>query len=56
VEEAVESLPASWFDRETLRRHLGQHRSGRRDHGRLLWSLLVLEHWRRRHDVEETLA
>ena len=28
------------------------HRSGLRDHSHLLWSLLVLEHWRRRHGVE----
>ena len=34
-----------------LRRRLQEHGSGARDHGRLLWSLLVLEHWRRRHEV-----
>ena len=53
VEEAVESLPGDWFDRETLRERLAQHSSGVHDHGRLLWSLLVLEHWRRRHDIED---
>jgi asparagine synthase (glutamine-hydrolysing) len=51
VEEAVASLPADWFRRERLNAALQAHLSGRRDHGRLLWSLLVLEHWRRRHGV-----
>jgi asparagine synthase (glutamine-hydrolysing) len=49
--EAVESLPADWFDRAALRGRLAEHEGGARDHGRLLWSLLVLEHWRRRHGV-----
>ena len=49
--EAVESLPADWFEREALRRLAREHASGRRDHSRPLWSLLVLEHWRRRHAV-----
>ncbi len=51
VAEAIESLPAEWFARDVLRARLAEHRSGLRDHGRLLWSLLVLEHWRRRHAV-----
>ena len=51
VGEAIGELPGDWFDREVLGRRLAEHRSGRRDHGRLLWSLLVLEHWRRRHGV-----
>ncbi len=51
VREAIDSLPAEWFDRSVLRRRLAEHASGGRDHGRLLWSLLVLEHWRRRHRV-----
>ena len=51
VAEAVESLPGDWFDRAALRLRLEEHRAGRRDHGRVLWSLLVLEHWRRRHAV-----
>ena len=49
--DAVESLPGDWFDRPTLRSRLEEHRSGRSDHGRLLWSLLVLERWRERHGV-----
>jgi asparagine synthase (glutamine-hydrolysing) len=54
--EALESLPERWFDRAALRARLGQHRAGARDHGRLLWSLLVLERWRQRHAVEEVVA
>jgi len=51
TESAIAELPGEWFDRATLRERLAEHDSGRRDHGRLLWSLLVLEHWRRRHEV-----
>jgi asparagine synthase (glutamine-hydrolysing) len=51
VREAIDSLPGEWFRRAELERRLEQHRAGARDHGRLLWSLLVLEHWRRRHQV-----
>jgi len=54
--DALENLPADWFRREELRQRLAEHRSGRRDHGRLLWSLLVLEHWRRRHGVRGLAA
>jgi hypothetical protein len=36
---------------DVLRARLAEHAAGARDHGRLLWSLLVLEHWRRRHAV-----
>jgi len=52
VRDAVESLPADWFDRAALARCLEEHTGGARDHSRLLWSALVLEHWRRRHRVE----
>ena len=48
---AVEELPGEWFDRAALRARLGEHRSGARDHGRLLWSLLVLARWRDRHGI-----
>ena len=51
VSSAIEELPADWFRVDALRASLAEHRAGRRDHGRLLWSLLVLEHWRRRHSV-----
>ena len=47
----VEELPGEWFDRAALRARLGEHRSGARDHGRLLWSLLVLARWRDRHGI-----
>jgi asparagine synthase (glutamine-hydrolysing) len=49
--EAIEELPQDWFSRERLRLIFAQHQSGARDHARLLWSLLILEHWRRRHGV-----
>jgi asparagine synthase (glutamine-hydrolysing) len=52
---AIESVPARWFDTRVLRARLDEHTSGARDHGRLLWSVLVLERWRRVHAVEEEL-
>ena len=51
VAEVLETLPEAWVRRDVLRSRLAEHKSGRRDHSRLLWSLLVLEHWRRRHAV-----
>jgi asparagine synthase (glutamine-hydrolysing) len=51
VRDAIETLPEDWFVRARLREKLQEHLGGGRDHGRLLWSLLVLEHWRRRHAV-----
>jgi len=54
TEEALESLPEAWFRRDVLKQRFDEHASGRHDCSHLLWSLLVLEHWRRRHDVEET--
>jgi asparagine synthase (glutamine-hydrolysing) len=56
VAEALESLPAEWFERARLRAAFEEHRSGRRDHSALLWSLFVLERWRLRHSVSSTLA
>ncbi|MFT5288059.1 MAG: asparagine synthase (glutamine-hydrolyzing) [Planctomycetota bacterium] len=53
---AVEELPADWFDRTSLRRVFSEHISGGRDHGRLLWSLIVLDAWRRRHGVRGLVA
>jgi asparagine synthase (glutamine-hydrolysing) len=49
VSESVESLPEDWFDRGALRTRFSEHRAGHRDHSALLWSLLVLEQWRRCH-------
>ena len=54
--EALESLPEDWFDRAALRGAFDAHMSGRTNHDRLLWSLLVLEHWRRRHGVARISA
>ncbi|MCB9916185.1 MAG: asparagine synthase (glutamine-hydrolyzing) [Planctomycetes bacterium] len=51
VEEALHGLPTDWIDRSVTLARLEEHRRGARDHSSLLWSLLVLEHWRRRHEV-----
>ncbi len=51
LEAVLTSLPADWFDPRVLEARWKAHRSGRRDHSRLLWSLLVLERWRERHAV-----
>jgi asparagine synthase (glutamine-hydrolysing) len=51
VRSAIEELPEAWFRRDALRTIFKQHQAGTKDHGHLLWSLLVLEHWRRRHGV-----
>lgn len=56
VADAIETLPDRWFSRPVLRARLAEHRSGARDRSNLLWSLLVLEHWRRRHSVKEAVA
>lgn len=56
LEDAVSGMPESWLRRDALRDTLEEHMSGRRDHGRLLWSVLVLEHWRRRHEAAEWVA
>jgi len=51
VQDAIERLPGDWFDRTVLHEVFVQHGSRARNHDRLLWSLLVLEHWRARHGV-----
>ncbi len=56
VAEAIESLPREWFRTERLRELHAEHAGGLRDHGRCLWSLLVLEHWRRAHGVRGLAA
>ena len=56
VRDAVHGLPEDWFRRDALERLLNEHSAGRRDHGRVLWSLLVLEQWRRRHAVRGLAA
>ncbi|MBK6535446.1 MAG: asparagine synthase (glutamine-hydrolyzing) [Deltaproteobacteria bacterium] len=37
-----------WFSPAVVERAMSEHLSGARDHRKLLYSLLVLEHWRRR--------
>ncbi len=56
VSQAIDTLPTAWFDRNRLAAHLAEHVAGRSDRSNLLWSLLVLEHWRRRHGAGEDLA
>jgi asparagine synthase (glutamine-hydrolysing) len=56
VRDALHTLPSEWFDRRVLETRLAEHDGGAHDHGRLLWSLLVLEHWRRRHAVARLSA
>ncbi len=38
----------AWFDVPTVTRWVDEHVSGRRDHRKALYTLLVLEHWRAR--------
>jgi asparagine synthase (glutamine-hydrolysing) len=38
-----------WFRQDAVRRLLGEHESGRADHGHRLWCLLMLELWVREH-------
>jgi asparagine synthase (glutamine-hydrolysing) len=56
LRDSLETLPGDWFERAALLRLFDEHQSGRRDHASLLWSLLVLEQWRRRHDVRGLAA
>ncbi len=54
--DALSALPAQWFAPGVLAARHAEHLSGARDHSRLLWSLLVLEHWRRAHGVRGVSA
>jgi asparagine synthase (glutamine-hydrolysing) len=49
VADAIATLPERWFDRARLAQAFREHQGGGHDRSHLLWSLLVLEHWRRRH-------
>ena len=51
VHAAVRDLPGDWLDKPKLQRLLDEHDAGARNHGRVLWSLFVLERWRKRHGV-----
>ena len=53
VAEALETLPESWINRKVVKGKLSEHLAGARDHSSMLWSLLVLERWRQRHEVKE---
>ncbi|MCA9001417.1 MAG: asparagine synthetase B, partial [Planctomycetes bacterium] len=54
--DAIEALPADWFRRDVLRKRFQEHCGGGRDYSQFLWSLIVLEHWRRRHGVERLVS
>jgi len=41
------ALQRGYFDEQALRRLVGEHLSGKRDHGHRLWALLTLEIWHR---------
>ncbi len=56
LREHLAGLPRRWFDQAHLERLEDEHAAGRRDHSLALWSLLVLEAWRRRHGCEEVAA
>jgi asparagine synthase (glutamine-hydrolysing) len=43
------SSDRGWFRQATVQRLLGEHESGRADHGHRLWCLLMLELWVREH-------
>jgi asparagine synthase (glutamine-hydrolysing) len=45
----VLSTDRGWFRPDTISRLLGEHESGRADHGHRLWCLLMLELWLREH-------
>jgi len=40
-----------WFDPMVVRRLVDEHRAGRRDHRKALWTLMMFERWRERYDV-----
>ena len=42
-----EALARGYFHESTLRRLIGEHENGKRDHGHRLWALLTLEIWQR---------
>jgi len=41
------ALRRGYFDEQAVRRLVGEHLSGKRDHGHRLWALLTLEIWHR---------
>jgi asparagine synthase (glutamine-hydrolysing) len=38
-----------WFNRDAVKRLLGEHAAGHADHGHRLWTLVMLELWQRTH-------
>jgi asparagine synthase (glutamine-hydrolysing) len=50
------ALERGWSREQVVRRLLAEHTAGKRDHGRRLWTLLVLELWYRELDVPDGLT
>ncbi len=42
-----QAVKRGYFKKETLERLIGEHQSGKRDHGHRLWTLLTFEMWHR---------
>ena len=51
-----ESLMYSYLDRPAVGRLLDEHRAGRNDNHKLLFSLIVFEQWLRANDRPSALA
>jgi hypothetical protein len=43
------ALVAARFEPRAVARLVAEHQAGARDHGKLLWSLVVFEQWRAHH-------
>jgi asparagine synthase (glutamine-hydrolysing) len=54
--EGLAELPRELFAKSALERLRQEHHTGRRDHSRLLWSLLMLSRWWRVHGVRGLVA
>ena len=49
------STERPWFDQDFVRKTLGDHFEGRRNHRLLIWSLLSLE-WLQRHFIDQPVS
>jgi asparagine synthase (glutamine-hydrolysing) len=46
---APDATTRDWFRRDAVERLIADHTSGRTDNGHRLWTLVMLELWRRTH-------
>ncbi len=44
---SARAVGRGYFERPAIERLIAEHQNGARDHHRLLWKLIVLEHWHR---------